>query len=108
MINLREKGNKMQIEIQNMIDFAPFPLSIFNSDGKLITANSHWLSIFDIKIKSEYKFDHLDFLKNYGINFDFKKLLKKNETSKSNPVHFDHETVVDAPKTLLNNIISIY
>ena len=79
----------MQIEIQNMIDFAPFPLSIFNSDGKLITANSHWLSIFDIKIKSEYKFDHLDFLKNYGINFDFKKLLKKNETSKSNPVHFE-------------------
>ena len=80
----------MQIEIQNMIDFAPFPLSIFDSKGTLIKANSHWISIFDIKIKTEYKFDHLDFLKNYGINVNFKKLLRKNETSKSLPVPFEY------------------
>ncbi len=83
----------MQIEIRNMIDFTPFPLSIFDSKGKLVTANSIWRMIFGMKEDREYKIDDLDFLTSSGIEINVKKLLKSREAIRSRPVLFESDSL---------------
>ncbi|MBU1101725.1 MAG: sensor histidine kinase [Bacteroidetes bacterium] len=102
----------MQLEIHNMIDFAPYPLSVFNSEGELTTANQNWNKLFGIKKGIVYTLTDFKLLERSGLELNIKSIQKSKQPVKTKPVLCERDDLINTKKNInryyvfhLNNIL---